>query len=223
MTSQPRDVDPLKQLENDYSDEISSIELVIENVKNKFVSFQKELSQKQSQILTELSNIQRRVFEIYNMKKKSLFDVYQNRDVLMEFNLSTHVSVAWKIDGLGLGDICEICYSKIPKSIPNPPTIEPYRELIKLLYKVRPSQSLLNSIDMEYPSEMTSTAKKLIPTIEYKYPILDMYEWIQHNLKNNRSISDIQDALYFISKYAICLFYDPSRTIFHTINVSFSS
>lgn len=221
MTSQSRDEELLQQLEKDYSDENSAIELVIRDVKIKFSTFQNELSQRQSEILDELSNIRQRVYETYTMKKKSLFDVYQNSDMLLEQNLSTHVRVSWKNGGLGLGDLCEIRTTKEPKSIPKPQTTEPYGDLIKSLYKIRLSQSLLNAIDMEYPSEMYSTARRLISNKEYKFPILDMYEFIQHNLKNNRTISDIQDAIYYISKYAICLFYDPNRSIFHTINVSY--
>ena len=220
MTSQS-DVDPVQQLDIDYYNENSAIELVIKDVKNKFSEFQRELLQKGSEILAELSDIKRRGFEIYSMKKKCFYDVYQNREVLQEYSMSTHVNVCWKTGGLGLGDICEIRTSKRCKSISNPPIKEPYGELINLLYKFRHSSSLLNSIDMEYPSEMISTAKRLITNIEHRFPILSMYSLIQHNLKNNRSISDIQDAIHYISKYALCLFYDPSRDIFHTIDVSF--
>ncbi|KAI6647137.1 hypothetical protein LOD99_8873 [Oopsacas minuta] len=218
MSLHPRDRDIFLQLENDHFRDISEIEIISREVKHEFDKFHKELTQKEYDIVREINKIRDKIVEDFNQKKNRLFDTTnQYREIQHDLGVSTHVNILWKKNGLAINDICEIQSSQRRRSHSISSATNPYGDLIIMLNSARQVQSSIQAIAMEYPPEMHSTARQLIHNKQHKYHILPVYELIQHNLKCNTKMVDIQDGLHSLSKYVICLFFDPSRTIFHTI------
>ena len=217
MNLQQNDRVALNQLESDHSLNIDEIECVTDEVKQKFKKFHQELARKEDEIVGEINRVKEKLIENFVQKKKDLFDNNQNREIEQ---LSTRVNLIWRKNTLDISDICEIQTFQRRRASTIPSPNFPYGDLTKLIFKTRHSQSLLPAIDIKFPLEMHSLAKQLIRNGQHKYPLLPIYEIIQHNFKQGKSIADLKDGLFSLSKYAICLFVDPNRVMFHTIQVS---
>ena len=218
MNLQPNDREALNQLECDHSLDIDEIECVIDQVKLKFKKFHLELERKEDEIMSEINRFKEKTTDDFVQKKSRLFDTNQNREIKQ---LSTRINLIWRKNTLDISDICEIQTQQRRRSHTLPSPNFPYGDLTKFIFKIRESQILLNGVDIHFPLEMHSTAKQLIKNKQYKYPLLPIYNIIRHNIKRGKSITDLQGGILSLSKYAICLFVDPNRVIFHTIQVGY--
>ena len=220
MNLQTSDREALIQLESEHSLTIDEIESVREEVKSKFKKFYVELERREEEILNEINRVKGKITDSFIQQKSNIFDTTQSYE---SDDLSTRINIIWRKSTLEISDICEIQTVQRRKSHSFLSPNSPYGDLTKILNKSRHSQTSLNPIDIKFPFEMHLTAKQLIKNKQHKYRLLPIYDIIQHNLKRGKSIEDLHDGIFSLSKYAICLFVGPNRAIFHTIQVSYFS
>ena len=86
---------------------------------------------------------------------------------------------------------------------------------------VRENPKLAASSNKGFPEELHQMAKELVKTNQHKYSILQIPEIILINLQKKKTIQDIREGLFSISKYPLCLYLDQDRPEFHQIRVSY--
>ena len=87
---------------------------------------------------------------------------------------------------------------------------------------VRDAPNLVPSSNKGFPKELHQTAKELVKTDQHQYSVLPMYDIILTNLEGEKSIQEIKEGLFNISKYPLCLYLDQDRPEFHQIRVSYT-
>ncbi|KAI6650363.1 hypothetical protein LOD99_6040 [Oopsacas minuta] len=90
-------------------------------------------------------------------------------------------------------------------------------DFVKTFKSVRTIPNLVPSRETVLPPELHRKAKYLVNSKTHEYKILKIYEIIISNLRSGKSILDIKQGLYSISKYPLCLFLDQDRPEFHQI------